>query len=53
MQGINVQLRLNWPGFTLDAAFDAPGRGAIQARGPPSSDAIRALSSVRSADLTT
>ena len=34
MTGIHVKLRINWPNFSLDAAFDAPGQGITALFGP-------------------
>ena len=34
MTGIQVKLRINWPNFSLDAAFDAPGQGITALFGP-------------------
>lgn len=34
MTGIQVKLQLNWPDFSLDAAFEAPGQGITALFGP-------------------
>jgi molybdate transport system ATP-binding protein len=34
LSGIHIHLQIQWPGFSLDAAFDAPGRGITALFGP-------------------
>ncbi len=34
MSGIQVKLQINWPNFSLDAAFEAPGQGITALFGP-------------------
>jgi molybdate transport system ATP-binding protein len=34
MSGIQVKLQINWPNFSLDAAFQAPGQGITALFGP-------------------
>ena len=34
MSGIHIHLQLQWPGFSLDASFDAPGQGITALFGP-------------------
>jgi len=34
MSGIHVKLQINWPNFSLDAAFEAPGQGITALFGP-------------------
>jgi molybdate transport system ATP-binding protein len=34
MMGIQIKLQINWPDFSLDAAFEAPGQGITALFGP-------------------